>query len=138
MKTLDMVVTIDDFDGLYTWGVGDKGSFLHKPELSFRGTAWGSGSDKQFPALVDIDTFNGAEPESVESDSDVVAVGKLEIKTTVQIYIVVPHSGISYMMQLLNSGKDMELCLSHGPLEEDGLGGQKAELLRLTMSSRGF
>lgn len=133
MKTTDVSITIDHFDGYYTWGIGDKGSFLNTQELCLRGVASGPNLIEELPALVNIETLNDIEPKTIEPDTDAVAVGKIEVKKTIQVYAVVACSGILYMLQLLNSGKKLDLIVTGGPLEQDGLGGQKADLLRLSL-----
>jgi len=134
MEKTAFKISIDHFDVDYTWGIGDKGTFLHKTELHFRGRALNpTQNNEELPALLDIETLNDIEPKSHVSDHDFVAIGKIEIKTVVQAYAVVPRSGISHMLQLLGSGKKCEFILTRGSLEEDRLGGKRADLLRLSL-----
>ena len=132
--SVDFEITVTDFRGSYTWGLGDREHFLNNIEMQIRGTISNGPSAKGKDALIDIETIKGEEPESYDKEwfKETVSIGRVEVgDNTLQAHAVVARSGIQSMLHLLNTDKEIRLFLTCIPLDEDISGGRRSDLLRL-------
>lgn len=134
-SSIDFEIAITDFRGSYVWGLGDRDHFLNNLELRIQGIISEGPMRKGKSAFIHFETAAGEEPNSYDKKwfNDAVAIGRVEVGHNLNVHAVVARSGIQSMLQLLNTTKEIKLFITCLPLEEDSLGGQNNNLLRIHM-----
>jgi hypothetical protein len=134
--TLEFEIRVTGFNGSYTWGLGDRASFLHNSEIRIVGTVIQGKSAIGKSATIDVETLKGTEPDSHDPNwfKDTVAVGRVEIgEHALNAHAVVARSGIQFMLGLLSSGMERRLWIKCGAAKETQDSAGQFDLLRLTM-----
>ncbi|MDZ7753859.1 MAG: hypothetical protein U5S82_19990 [Gammaproteobacteria bacterium] len=135
-KSVEFQIPIDHFRGSYAWGVGARESFLNNLALHLRGTITSGPTLVGKIAIIDIEALKGEEPSSYDKEwfNETVAIGQVNVGgNTLRVHANVARSGIQFMLNLLNSSKEAELVMTCLPLEDNGFGGQKSDLLRISL-----